>query len=267
MSITAYLKNKILDHVLNVAIYSQPAGFWVSLHTGDPTEESGPYEISASGTGYTRQAIDFFAASGGDAWNDDDITFPTALTDWGTITYVGIYDWVTPGIGNLLYYMELGDAQTVSTGDDFIFYTHDIVLSLNMFTKDGIDFNDQILRHFTNLYYPYTPTPLYLSLYDSADSESAGNLMYNAYERQSIAFGAAVDGVSLNVNEITFPIVDFISSKPGALTYFGLENSTPVSTPSDYSTRIFRGSLTKVKSITVNDLLKFDIGSITVTVA
>lgn len=51
--------------------------------------------------------------------NADDITFPVATADWGTITHVGIYDALT--VGNLLYQGQLESPVIINTDGQFVF--------------------------------------------------------------------------------------------------------------------------------------------------
>lgn len=85
-----YLENKFLDHVLRNTAYTPPAAVYAALYLTDPTEEDKGQEVK--GGSYTRKAITFGSASGGQVSNSADVTFPTATADWGNITHMAIKD-------------------------------------------------------------------------------------------------------------------------------------------------------------------------------
>lgn len=94
MSKSNYLENKMLDHALGTTAFTQPTNQYLALHTADPTDAGSGAELSTSGTGYARLAVDFNAASGGTA------TGPTSAKEftnssgssWTQVTHFGVYD-------------------------------------------------------------------------------------------------------------------------------------------------------------------------------
>lgn len=119
---TSYLRKKLLDHALNKAAWVAPTELYLSLHTGDPTiSGSLTDEISTSGTNYARQRLDTklgtVDATTGISLLNDWITTLAALTEWGTITHIGISDAATAG--NMLYFGQLTAAQTTTIGQAF----------------------------------------------------------------------------------------------------------------------------------------------------
>lgn len=123
-SMTSYLQKKLLDHTMGLAAYGMPGTVYASLHTTDPTN-AGLFtgEISTAGTGYARVAITakMNAADSvtGIAVNNASISFGPALTDWGTITHIGISD-LSSG-GNMLLYGALTVVQTTPIGESVQF--------------------------------------------------------------------------------------------------------------------------------------------------
>ena len=88
---------------------------YVSLHTADPGT-TGTSELS--GGSYARQGPITFTNTGSEptvASNNAILTYPTATTNWGTITYFGIWDAVTAG--NFRGSALLTTAKTVNSGD------------------------------------------------------------------------------------------------------------------------------------------------------
>ncbi len=113
MSFTDYLEDKILNHVFGGTAYTAPATLYVGLHTSASNDATAGTEVS--GGGYARQTAGFTVAgtSPTEAATTVAIEFPVATTDWGTVTYAGIYDAATGG--NLIAYAQLTDPSDFST--------------------------------------------------------------------------------------------------------------------------------------------------------
>lgn len=116
-----YLENKVLDHVLGVASFTQPAARYVALFASGsgPGEAGGGTELPTA-AGYARQSVTFGAAVNGVSQNLADTDFfapggagaPIGTT---TVGHFGIYDALTGG--NLLYFGDLATPKTITTGD------------------------------------------------------------------------------------------------------------------------------------------------------
>lgn len=127
MSKSNYLEDKILDHALGTTAYTQPTTQYLALHTADPGEAGTGAELS--GTGYSRSAIDFNAASSGTA------TGPTSAIEytnsggspWDQVTHFGVWD--ASSSGNLLYYGALTTPKTIAAGDTLRFTAASISIS------------------------------------------------------------------------------------------------------------------------------------------
>lgn len=135
-SLSDYLENELLDHILGTGAFTAPAKVYVGLHTQSPqesasaaTEVGGTAGDSTTG-GYYRIEATFGAASNGSASNNANITFPTATSDFGTISHIGIYDSSTPGQGNLLLHGALDSSKTIETGDTFQISTGNLTVTL-----------------------------------------------------------------------------------------------------------------------------------------
>lgn len=125
MSFTNYLEDKVLKHVFGGSAYSAPATIYVALFTAAPLETGGGTEVS--GGSYARQACAFTISGTAptEAANTSGVEFPTATANWGTISYMGVFDASTGG--NLLAYAQLTDptdfltplSKTINTGDVF----------------------------------------------------------------------------------------------------------------------------------------------------
>lgn len=122
-SMSDYLENKILDHVLGNTAYTAPATTYLGLWTATLSDTStGSTAGEVSGGSYARVAVtnnttNWPNASAGSKNNGTDITFTTATGSWGTITYAAILDSGTAGAGNILYWWDLTTSKTVASGD------------------------------------------------------------------------------------------------------------------------------------------------------
>lgn len=120
MAQSTYLRNKLLDHHLGGAAYTQPVP-WVSLHTADPgltgASEAAVSRQNASGS--------FAAASGGSKASNANIDFASMPAT--TITHVGIWDASTSG--NFLCGAPLAASKVVNAGDTFRLTAGQVVAS------------------------------------------------------------------------------------------------------------------------------------------
>lgn len=109
--ITNYLRNKLLDHTLRVAAYTQPTALYVGLYTAAPTEAGGGTEVTVA-NGYARKSVTFTTAASGVSTNSNLVEF--ANTGWsGTIVAVGLFD-ASVG-GNLLYFTAISPSLVVAS--------------------------------------------------------------------------------------------------------------------------------------------------------
>ncbi|MDI4231456.1 hypothetical protein OZ411_01335 [Bradyrhizobium sp. Arg237L] len=115
MSATSYGRQKLVDHLTGVAVYTFPR-LYLSAHLGDPGE-AGSHAFEVSGAGYARQplaGVMSAADADGISVNTTMITFGPAVADWGTIVFFGIEEaavggnMVCPGVPSL--------PRTITTG-------------------------------------------------------------------------------------------------------------------------------------------------------
>lgn len=119
-SMTSYLQKKLLDHTVGLAAFTMPTTVYASLHTADPTNTgSFAAEVGTSATGYARVPVtskmNATDSVSGVSANNVAVTFGPALTDWGTITHVGISDGSSGG--TMLLYAALTVVQTTPIGE------------------------------------------------------------------------------------------------------------------------------------------------------
>lgn len=113
-----------------------------------------------------------------------------------------------------------------------------------------------------------TPSNVYIALFtaDPTDSGDTGNELGDSnYARQDAAQGGSIDtgwtspsdGVSKNAKQVEFPP---ISDAEVTITHFGLFDAQTG------GNMLYHSALSTSKTLQVNDVLTFDVESITVTV-
>jgi hypothetical protein len=123
-----YLENKLVDHLFRAATFAKPAGLFVALLTGAPTDAGGGAEVA--GGAYARvnlapsdtnwkatQGGTSGASSGstGTTANAVAITFPAPTANWGTVSHFAVYDAASGG--NLIIWDALTAPRTILSGD------------------------------------------------------------------------------------------------------------------------------------------------------
>lgn len=114
---TYYADNSMINLLLRATPFAPPATTYCALFTAAPTQLGGGTEVS--GNGYVRQAVVWGAPTNGTSLNTNDVVFPIATADWGTITSFGIFDQL--GGGNLLYYANLSSSRYIYLNDQVRF--------------------------------------------------------------------------------------------------------------------------------------------------
>lgn len=109
--ISTYLANKLLEHALGKTEYTMPTVIYCAAFVGDP----GGAGSEVSGGGYARQQVTIDAATAAAASNSQDILFPEATADWGTIDYLCLFD--AASSGNTMFYGALSTAKAIGTSD------------------------------------------------------------------------------------------------------------------------------------------------------
>lgn len=128
-SMTDYLENRLVDHILRGQTFTAPANLHAALFTTATTEAGGGTEVT--GGSYARVAVACSLANwagtqsagstaassgtGGATSNNNAITFPTPTAAWGTVTHVALFD-ASSG-GNMLFHGPLTTSKTPNIGD------------------------------------------------------------------------------------------------------------------------------------------------------
>lgn len=115
--------NGILDALCSSIAYSDPAGFFVKLHTGDPGAAG---TANAAGE-TTRKATTFAAAAAGAITTSADVAWTNVST---SETYSHVSFWSAVTAGTFLGSDDLAVAKAVVAGDNFTIPTGSISLSI-----------------------------------------------------------------------------------------------------------------------------------------
>ena len=110
--LAAATANAILDALCRSVAWSDPAAFYVKLHTADP----GASGATAAAGNTTRQAVTFSAASAGAITNSAAVTWTSVST---TETYSHVSFWDASTAGNFIGSDALNASRAVTAGDTF----------------------------------------------------------------------------------------------------------------------------------------------------
>lgn len=124
VGIAASIANSWLDGLCRSVTWTEPAAFWVKLHTGDP----GSAGTSNAAANTTRQEATFSAASGGAITTSSSVTW-TNVSNTETYSHVSFWDASTAG--TFLGSDDLAVARSVTAGDTFTIASGDLDLSIS----------------------------------------------------------------------------------------------------------------------------------------
>lgn len=119
----ATVANAILDALCRSAAWTEPAAFYVKLHTGDP----GAAGASNAAGETDRVAATFSAAAAGAITNSADLDW-ISVASTETISHVSFWDDSTAG--NFLGSDALNASKAVDAGDNFTIAAGDLDISL-----------------------------------------------------------------------------------------------------------------------------------------
>jgi hypothetical protein len=117
-ALSAYLENKIADHLLGAVAFTAPTTVYLALYTSAPSETGGGTEVSGGSyarVAITNNAVNWPNAVAGVKSNGVAIVFPTATAGWGAVTHWALFDAATGG--NLLFFGALGASTTINNTD------------------------------------------------------------------------------------------------------------------------------------------------------
>lgn len=129
---TNTIEESVLKHVFGIATYSAPATLYAALFTTAPAED-GTGGVEASGGSYARVAItndntEWSWNAGGWIENINQILFPTATANWGTIVRVVL---MTASSGGAIWAISDAISFDVTTGLQPFFDPGDLTFTLD----------------------------------------------------------------------------------------------------------------------------------------
>lgn len=256
-SLSNYVEDEVLDHVLKTGDWAQPAALYVALSTADPTDDASGI-AEPVGNGYARVSHAAWDAAASRATeNTGTISFPEASGAWGTITHFFISDASTAG--NMIAHGALSASKTIGAGDNASFQDGAIDVSFN---TGGIAtfLANAVLDHiFGNTAYDTTAT-IYVALSlanptddGSAVSEHSGDAYARvAHNTWDVSSGGATE----NDGAITFPQA---SAAWGTVSHFAMFDA------STGGNMLFYGALDNARNIGQNDTPSFADGALDIT--
>lgn len=117
------IANSVLDALCRSVTWTEPAAFWVKLHTGDP----GSAGTNNAAGETTRKQATFAAASAGAITTSAGLDWTTVST---TETYSHVSFWDASTGGTFLGSDALDTSRSVTAGDNFSIASGDLDLSL-----------------------------------------------------------------------------------------------------------------------------------------
>lgn len=211
-SISNYLEDKWVDHVLNTTAYTVPTNLYVGLSTAtiDDTTTGSTVTEPSGANNYARVNVNTWdTASSRTTSNTNVVTFPQCQTgNWGTIT-----DWFVADAssgGNILAYGTLATSKSVVVGNTPSFAAGELDISVNASSGSGWAsfIVHEMLDHTFKVGSYTAPTDLYFALYTVAptDTTAGTECTGNNYSRSQYTgtWSASSGGASDNDADITF---------------------------------------------------------------
>lgn len=129
VALSNYLATALVKLLTNQGTYVSPPTLYAALYTASPGQGNTGPEVSATGgSNYARQPIVWSAVTSNQATNTTVISFPTAGTNWGTISFIALFDALTGG--NLLVFGAATTSIPITVGTVFQINIGDLALSL-----------------------------------------------------------------------------------------------------------------------------------------
>lgn len=123
-SFSDYTENGVLNYLFNgtpFSIINRFFGLFTSANGLENNQITDAEEISNVSTGYTRINLDslggFTSSTAGTISNAQEMDFPIAQSDWGTITHSAILDSLDNSTGNVIAWGPLLNPRVIYTGD------------------------------------------------------------------------------------------------------------------------------------------------------
>ena len=204
-SISDFLENELLDHVMGVGAYTPPATVYLGLSTADPLDDASGLE-EVSGGSYARESIAFNAAASRKVENTAQITFTQATGSWGTITHWALFDALSGG--NMMAHGSLAVSKSVVSGNTPSVAANQVDVEFSAGAIANYLALKLLDRAFRNQ--AYTPPTIYIALTTASigDSDTGSTITEHSgdgYARDAhSAWSAAAAGATDNTGAIEF---------------------------------------------------------------
>lgn len=263
-TLSDYLKNKLINHLLRNTIYSTTSSRFLALYTTSPTDSKPGIEVSTLGTGYARQNIDnAFNIFGNTATSNSKISFSEATQDWGIIVAASIMD--TNISGNILFWGNTNNQINVNIGEVYAINSGDLEIILNGGTKGG--WGDGIAELILKQSLPFPGENIYMATgsalvidenYNFVSWKETTGTGYSRKQVLSSNWYAPTTGSTTNLSNVYFATPP-VAANWGRITHIAIFNAP---TGGDV---LMWGKLKYPIYITTGDGLKFDAGNIDIT--
>ncbi len=204
---STYAQNKILDHILKVASFTQPTHLYVALSRANPLADGSGIDEASSGSYARKICDDWDIASQRKTRNAVELVFATPTGAWGTLTHWAVYDALSGG--NMIAFGALTATKSVATGNVVSVKAGDIEIGIASGEMSTYLAN-KILDH-TFINSAYTPaTNIYCALatetiYDSDTGSTITEPTTGGYARiNHNDWNTASSGASSNDGAIEF---------------------------------------------------------------
>lgn len=255
-SLSNYAENKILDHLLKTASFTQPTNIYVALHTADPTDAASGAEVS--GGSYARVLCNTWdAAASRTTSNTNTVTFAAATGSWGTVTHWSIWD--ASSAGNMLAHGSLSVSNSVVSGNVVSFAAGELDIA---FTAGAFSTSlaNKLLDHLLKGTAFSVPTNICVGLSTTTPTDAAANITEpsgNAYARVTKnTWDAASGGATENTGAITFPTA---TGSWGTITYVVVYDATSA------GNFLFYAALGASQSVVNGNVVEFADGALDIT--
>jgi len=259
-SISNYLENAVLNHILKNTAYSQPTNIYVALSTTDAGED-GSTISEPSGNNYARALCNVWdTASNRQIKNTNQVTFNTATGSWGNILYWALFDSLSGG--NMLAYGSFNTGKNIENGNTPFISAQEIIISVNSggmtnYLANAIlnhVFKNSALNQFTNLYVGLsTSNPTDTGVLTGEPVTSGyGRVLHNTWT-------VSVSGLSENSGAITFPEA---TGSWGTITHGFLVDNNIIGS----GLMLLYAPLSTSQNITTGDIVEYPSGSYDISI-
>jgi hypothetical protein len=131
---TAYIEAQIANWMTqDTQMDTPPSTIYVGRHTGAPTNSGDQNEVSAADYSRLSTSPSDWTVLSGDGpttfENANELLFPAAQNNWGTVSYVTLWDSETGG--NAIGKYQVDSAKAIDTNDEARFPANDLTFNID----------------------------------------------------------------------------------------------------------------------------------------